>query len=611
LGHRSRSSLASVLHRAARAERRRAAAWLIAGIVTAAGAMIPGSAEGAIVAAATGLALSVRSVRQVIGIQLARRDFQRAENPTRRAHVVLLDDPNVKEFRPLLAVWRDAPPPGGRLRNRRASGDATTSSTSSSRFGARSRCARRLDTGPRSWSTPRWVRTDAGIALPHRRAWLGRWYLYGGAVMAAANNQQPTRSALFVDFDNVYIGLRNLDPHAAERFAADPRPWLAWIEEGMPGREDPRLGDLGDRLVLIRRCYLNPVAFAAHRPVFTRAGFSVIDCPPLTAQGKTSTDIHMVMDILDTLRDYEHISEYIVLSGDADFTPVLLRLRAHDRRTVVLPVGPAAAAFRASADRVLAENDFVDIALGGRTPVGEEESAALAELEDITDRAALDPRLGDLRQELLDEVRRIVDAAPRALRLAAVAHDVRAKFKAAIDETDWARAGSFTSLLRSADNLGLTVTGGGGGYVFDPARHEPPAAAGPDPLSAFGEELGGLVARVSQVTDTPILTGEQYRHVFEVLADYLRSNHYEISPTSKAVRDACGELGDRTSRQSINFILKGIAYRNGFRPGVPNDAASLASVYADNVLELAAAAQLPLTQQERERVVDWLTGGLR
>lgn len=76
-------------------------------------------------------------------------------------------------------------------------------------------------------------------------------------------------------------------------------------------------------------------------------------------------------------------------------------------------------------------------------------------------------------------------------------------------------------------------------------------------------------------------------------------------------RDACGELGDRTSRQSINFILKGIAYRDGFRPGVPKDAASLASVYADNVLELAAAAQLPLTQHERERVVGWLTGGIR
>jgi hypothetical protein len=172
------------------------------------------------------------------------------------------------------------------------------------------------------------------------------------------------RSAVFVDFDNVYIGLRNLDPRAAETFASDPAPWLQWIEGGMPGREAPRLSDLGERRVLIRRCYLNPVAFSGFRPFFTRAGFSVVDCPPLTGQGKTSTDIHMVMDILDTLAAYDHVGEYIVLSGDADFTPVLLRLRAHDKRTVVLPVGPAAAAYRAAADRVLAENDFVEVGLG-------------------------------------------------------------------------------------------------------------------------------------------------------------------------------------------------------------------------------------------------------
>ena len=30
------------------------------------------------------------------------------------------------------------------------------------------------------------------------------------------------RTALFVDFDNVYIGLRRLDPDAAEAFATDP-----------------------------------------------------------------------------------------------------------------------------------------------------------------------------------------------------------------------------------------------------------------------------------------------------------------------------------------------------------------------------------------------------
>ena len=55
------------------------------------------------------------------------------------------------------------------------------------------------------------------------------------------------------------------------------------------------------RRILIRRCYLNPQSFSNFRPYFIRSAFEVVDCPPLTARGKTSTDIHLVMDVLDTL----------------------------------------------------------------------------------------------------------------------------------------------------------------------------------------------------------------------------------------------------------------------------------------------------------------------
>ena len=45
------------------------------------------------------------------------------------------------------------------------------------------------------------------------------------------------RCALFVDFDNVYLGLQRLDRKAAEAFATDPGHWLA-----EPGRlSDPVL----------------------------------------------------------------------------------------------------------------------------------------------------------------------------------------------------------------------------------------------------------------------------------------------------------------------------------------------------------------------------------
>ena len=47
------------------------------------------------------------------------------------------------------------------------------------------------------------------------------------------NIAAPVRSALFVDFDNVYIGLKKLDSAAAERFAKNPQRWLAWLQTYM------------------------------------------------------------------------------------------------------------------------------------------------------------------------------------------------------------------------------------------------------------------------------------------------------------------------------------------------------------------------------------------
>jgi len=172
------------------------------------------------------------------------------------------------------------------------------------------------------------------------------------------------RCALIVDFDNIFLGLRAIDMASAERFATEPGRWLRWIDAGMPGGEEEVSPAQPDRSLLIRRCYLNPNTFHSYRPYFTRSAFSVIDCPPLTTQGKTSSDIQMVMDILDILERHEHIEEFIIFSGDADFTPVLFRLRAHDRRTTVLTVGPAAAAYTSACDLVITEDRFIEDGLG-------------------------------------------------------------------------------------------------------------------------------------------------------------------------------------------------------------------------------------------------------
>jgi hypothetical protein len=176
-------------------------------------------------------------------------------------------------------------------------------------------------------------------------------------------NPPHVRSALFVDFDNIYLGLQREDPNAAEQFATNPSHWLQWLQESL-SLDIEELGGRQKRKILSRRCYLNPSQFGRFRPYFTRSAFEVVDCPPLTSGGKTSADIQMVMDILDALGHATRFEEFIILSGDADFTPVLLRLSKHDRRSAVLAVGPASVAYKAACDLLIDQDIFLEEAIG-------------------------------------------------------------------------------------------------------------------------------------------------------------------------------------------------------------------------------------------------------
>ena len=199
------------------------------------------------------------------------------------------------------------------------------------------------------------------------------------------SSPSPThmRTALFVDFDNIYLGLQREDPVAAEQFATDPTRWLSWLQDKLEGTQE---GSPRKRKILFRRCYLNPSQFGRFRPYFTRSAIEVVDCPPLTSGGKTSADIHMVMDILDTLSHPTRFDEFILLSGDADFTPVLLRLSKHDRRSAILAIGPASVAYKAACDLLIDQDTFLEEAIGAtpnpaaRAAAGPSSNSAMGDL---------------------------------------------------------------------------------------------------------------------------------------------------------------------------------------------------------------------------------------
>ncbi len=163
--------------------------------------------------------------------------------------------------------------------------------------------------------------------------------------MARFTGFDEVYSSLYVDFDNIYTRFLEADPEAAKSFGYAPYRWVRWIEN-----HALRIlyGDGVRRRILKRTCYLNPQRYQEFRNSFIRSAFQVVDCPPLTTRGKTSTDIHLVMDCMDDLSHSTHFDEFIILSGDADFTPLLIRLQEHARRTLVLSVGYSSPAYTAA-----------------------------------------------------------------------------------------------------------------------------------------------------------------------------------------------------------------------------------------------------------------------
>ena len=134
---------------------------------------------------------------------------------------------------------------------------------------------------------------------------------------------KPT--ALFVDFDNIYIPMSKVDAEAAEAFATRPQDWLASLAKGTDEHGHYR------RRFVVLACYLNPSTFSRFRAFFTNAGFAVIDCPSLTRQGKSSADINMALGAVDALNSSTEYAEFVFLASDADYTPVVARVRAANR----------------------------------------------------------------------------------------------------------------------------------------------------------------------------------------------------------------------------------------------------------------------------------------
>ena len=133
--------------------------------------------------------------------------------------------------------------------------------------------------------------------------------------MAETQSSETRSMAVFCDFENVAIGVRDA---RYDRFD---------------------IGKVTERLLLkgsivVKKAYCDWDRYKEFKAVMHEASFELIEIPHVRHSGKNSADIRMVVDALDLCYTKEHVDTFVIVSGDSDFSPLVSKLRENDKTVI-------------------------------------------------------------------------------------------------------------------------------------------------------------------------------------------------------------------------------------------------------------------------------------
>jgi uncharacterized protein (TIGR00288 family) len=123
------------------------------------------------------------------------------------------------------------------------------------------------------------------------------------------------RLALFIDFENIALGVRD-----AQYKKFDIQLVLQRLFE--KGR------------IVYKKAYADWTRYSEYKREFHEAAIELIDIPQRNYSAKNSADIRMVVDAMDLVSAKGHITTFVVCSGDSDFSPLVSKLKENDKSVI-------------------------------------------------------------------------------------------------------------------------------------------------------------------------------------------------------------------------------------------------------------------------------------
>ncbi len=130
-----------------------------------------------------------------------------------------------------------------------------------------------------------------------------------------ASSQDDVSMALFCDFENVALGVRD-----AKHEKFDIKPVLERL--------------LLKGSIVVKKAYCDWDRYKAFKATMHEANFELIEIPHVRQSGKNSADIRLVVDALDLCYTKAHVNTFVIISGDSDFSPLVSKLRENAKHVI-------------------------------------------------------------------------------------------------------------------------------------------------------------------------------------------------------------------------------------------------------------------------------------